>query len=95
MFTNVYMVGEKGAVGEERWCNDPPALPAPAPGGDSCAVDGGNRTWGRRPPPQTGTRRWAAAAISPTLVTQAKTQLSPGVSVSGRPQLAVEESLRS
>ena len=26
---HVYL--SQGAVGEERWCNDPPALPAPAP----------------------------------------------------------------
>ncbi len=27
-----YIHGRReGAVGEERWCNDPPALPAPAP----------------------------------------------------------------
>ena len=28
---HVYL--SQGAVGEERWCNDPPALPAPAPEG--------------------------------------------------------------
>ena len=83
MFTNVYMVGEKGAVGEERWCNDPPALPAPAPEAPVAQSTAGmNR--GRRPPPQTGIVREAAAAISPPTMTHSEDATGPRVPVSGR-----------
>ena len=60
-----------------------PTLAAPAPEVQIAQSTAGmNR--GRRPPPQTGTRRWAAAAISPTLVTHRKDATVPRVSVSGR-----------